>query len=87
MSRISVHVTPRSTQNRVVRSADGAIQIWVSAAPADNAANLAVVKVLADALGIPKTTVTIVRGQSSRTKLLEVPLTEAEIASRLTEAT
>lgn len=56
----------------------------VTAAPDDGKANAAVCKVLADALGVPKTSVRVVRGQTARTKQVEVDtLTADEVAERL----
>jgi uncharacterized protein YggU (UPF0235/DUF167 family) len=55
----------------------------VAAAPADGAANEEVVKLLAKALGLPKSRLAIVSGQTARLKRLEVPLEETEIRSIL----
>lgn len=52
--------------------AAGTIRVWVTAPPADNAANEAVVKVVAKALGLKNSAVTIIRGHHSRDKTLWV---------------
>ena len=46
--------------------------MYVSAAPADNEANKAVVETLAKTLGVPKSRITIVRGSTSRSKTVEI---------------
>jgi len=56
----------------------------VTAPPDDGKANAAVCKVVADALGVPKTAVTVVRGHTARTKTLEVRgVSEQDVAALL----
>lgn len=81
--RLDLKVTPRASRNRVVREGD-LIRVWVTAAPADGEANAAVVKVLAKALALPPSAVTIVSGLTSRHKTVEVDrLDLPEALSRL----
>jgi uncharacterized protein (TIGR00251 family) len=83
-ARISVHVTPRSGRDSFAVGAGGVLQVKVTAAPDDGKANLAVCKVVADALGVPKTSVTVVRGHTARTKQLEIAtLDDEQVAARL----
>jgi uncharacterized protein (TIGR00251 family) len=65
---IDVKVVPRSSQERIEPLPDGSLKIWVRAAPADGQANESVCKILCRALRIPKSSVEIVRGQTSRQK-------------------
>lgn len=63
---------------------DGTLLIKVTAPPVDSAANEAVVALLSSTLGIPKRDITIVRGESSRTKQVVVSgLTEDDVRARL----
>jgi uncharacterized protein YggU (UPF0235/DUF167 family) len=56
----------------------------VTAAPDEGKANAAVCKLVADALGVPKTSVSVVRGHAARTKQLEIAtLTSEQVAERL----
>ena len=56
----------------------------VTAPPVDSAANEAVVALLSSTLGIPKRDIRIVRGETSRTKQVEIAgLTEADVRQRL----
>ena len=58
--------------------------IKVTAPPVDSAANDAVIELLASALDIPKRDITIVRGESSRTKQVAIAgLTEDDVRARL----
>ncbi len=83
MAELSVRVTPRSSSNRV-QIVNGKVKAWVSAPPVDGEANLAVIKLISDFLGVPKSTVSISRGHSSRDKVLEISgLTEADLQGKL----
>jgi len=68
---LSVTVVPRSSQRRLERSGDG-LKAWIHEAPADGQANQAVCTLIADALGIAKSAVEIVRGQTSRKKTIRI---------------
>jgi uncharacterized protein (TIGR00251 family) len=70
--RITVRVTPRSGRESIAAGAGGVFSVRVAAAPADGKANAAVCRVVADAFGVPKTSVKVVRGATSRIKTLEV---------------
>ena len=59
------------------------LEVRVSAAPADGAANDEVIKLLAKALGIPKSRLAIASGQTARLKRIAITLDEEEIRSRL----
>jgi len=69
---LTVHVTPRSGRDEVFGLRGGALAVRVTAAPDDGKANLAVCKVVARFLGVPKTSVTVTRGATSRHKILQV---------------
>jgi uncharacterized protein len=82
--RFAVRVQPRSSRAGVDGMHGGALRVRVHAAPVENAANEAVVKVLADALDVAKSAVSIVGGMRSRSKLVEVSgLRAAEVLFRL----
>ena len=82
--RLAVRVTPRSTRDAVEGFDDeGALRVRVTAAPADGAANAAVARLLAKALGLPGRDVVLVSGTTARQKLFDVPLDVAEIRRRL----
>jgi uncharacterized protein len=70
--RIEVKVTPRASRDEVVGMRDGVLQVRVTAAPVDDAANRAVVKLVAKREGVPPSRVSIVRGRAGRRKLLEI---------------
>jgi len=85
-ARLAVRVTPRSSRNRIEVS-EKAVRVWVTAAPTDHQANKAVCELLAEALDVPKSRVSIVRGDGSREKVIAVEgLDLAEAMARLEAA-
>jgi uncharacterized protein len=70
--RFSVHARPRSSRSAILGVRDGALEVALTAPPADGAANTELVKLLARALDVRRGDVTIVVGASSRDKVVEV---------------
>jgi uncharacterized protein YggU (UPF0235/DUF167 family) len=56
---------------------DGALRVHVAARPVDGAANEALVRLLAATLGIGKGRIAIVRGTTTRSKVVEIDGLEA----------
>ena len=70
--RLSVRVQPRSSSSGVAGVHGDALRVRVTSPPVEGAANEALVRVLATTFGIPVRAITIVAGQSSRTKVVEL---------------
>lgn len=64
---IQVRVTPKASRNTIERNGD-TLRIYVTTVPEDGKANAAVIKLLSKALGVPKSRLSLVRGQTSRDK-------------------
>jgi uncharacterized protein (TIGR00251 family) len=64
---LTLRVAPNARADKVVAQ-DGTIKISVTAPPADGKANAAAIKLLAKALGVAKTRLTLVQGHAARTK-------------------
>ena len=67
-ARIRVRLTPRSSRDEIVGWQDGCLRVRVSAPPIDRQANDALERLLAKALGVPKSAVGVVSGGRSREK-------------------
>ncbi len=65
-------MTPRSATERVEDVVDGVLKVRVMAPAVEGAANTALVRLLADELGIARRDVRIVAGAGSRQKLIVV---------------
>ena len=84
MARLTVRVTPRAARDALAGfDVEGRLQVRVTAPPADGAANAAVVRLIAGALGVPARDVLLVSGATARVKQFEIPLTESELRARL----
>lgn len=70
--RLSVHVVPRAKKDEIVGTHAGALKIRLAAPPVGGAANSALIGFLADCLHVRKRDVVILRGHSSRRKLVRV---------------
>lgn len=69
---IDLRVIPRSPKNVVGGIRDGRLMVRVTPPPVDDAANDAVVRLLADALALPRSAIRIVAGQTARNKVVAV---------------
>ena len=67
-----VRVALRASRNRVIGVHEGALKVALTAPPVDGAANDALRKLLAKALGVAKSEVEILQGDRARIKLLRV---------------
>ena len=70
--RMKVHVTP-GARSEVLTIEPGRLAIKVRARPADGAANVAVLGLLAAALGVSGSAVRLLRGATSREKAIQIP--------------
>ncbi len=71
-SEISVRVTPKASRNEVTQADDGSLRVKVTVVPEGGKANAAVVKLLAKALGIAKSDLELIRGETSRDKVFRL---------------
>lgn len=84
MNQLEIRVTPRSSRNKVEIGPDGNVKVFVTAPPADGEANDAVLKVLAKALSVAPTSLSVIRGQKSREKVIDLGnLSKNEACERL----
>ncbi len=67
-----MRLQPRASSSRITGEKDGVIQVRVTAPPVDGEANAALEKLVAKKLGIAKSKVEVVKGETSREKLLEI---------------
>ena len=65
---ISVKVSAGASRDRILGEHDGAVKLSVSAAPEKGKANKAVCALLARTLGVAKSQVSVVAGETSRDK-------------------
>jgi uncharacterized protein (TIGR00251 family) len=71
-AELEVLVQPRASRTRVVGEHDGRLKVQLAAPPVDGEANAALVAFLADALGLRKADVAVLRGETGRRKTVRV---------------
>jgi uncharacterized protein len=85
-ARLAVRVRPRGGGDALLGISDGVLQARVSAAPVDGKANRALCKLIAKRAGVAPSRVSVVRGEKSRDKLLQVDgIDEAALLAALAE--
>lgn len=65
---LALRATPGARRNAVEMGPDGALRAFVTALPTDGAANDALRRLLARALGVAPTRLTLIHGASARDK-------------------
>jgi uncharacterized protein (TIGR00251 family) len=77
-----VYVQPRASRNELAGLHDGCLKVRLTAPPVEGAANEALVRFIAEALGVPRRQVTVVAGSSGRRKILEIEgVSEAQLTA------
>ena len=84
--RLRLRVTPGARSAGIAGRHGDAWKVRVTAAPENGRANDAVVRLLADALGVARADVTIVSGHGSRDKTVELAGVDAREVERRLDA-
>ena len=83
----SVRIHPRAKKNAVTGELGDALKLALTAPPVEGKANAACIEFLAGLLNLPRSSITIAAGQSSRNKVIRVAgLSAAEVEQRLRRA-
>src|SRR5438445_13360554 len=77
---LSVKLQPRASANEIGEPVGNELRIKVTAQPVDSAANEALIRLLAETLDCPRNRIELVRGNTSRHKVLKVYGISAEDA-------
>jgi hypothetical protein len=84
----AVKVHPRARKNAITGVVGDALKLALTAPPVDGKANHAVVEFFADLFAIPRSSVTIASGETSRNKVVRIagvtkPVAEQRLAENL----
>lgn len=80
----SIRVQPRAKKYAIAGEAGDALKVAITAPPVEGKANAACIKFLAKLLKVPRSSVTIAAGQTSRNKVIRVAgLTAQQVRERL----
>jgi uncharacterized protein (TIGR00251 family) len=78
MIKINVKVISNAGKNEFVKTADG-YKAYIKCPPVDGKANEALIKLLSKEFGVSKSNIEIIRGLTSREKVVAVSLRETDI--------
>ena len=70
--KINVKVKPGSRKNDIKVIGPNALEVRVTAAPEKGKANKAVIELLSKYYKVPKSAITILRGEGSREKMIQI---------------
>ena len=83
-TKITVHVQPNARRNEVLVFEDGVLRVKIAAPPVKGKANKELIEFLSGLLGISKSSVTIEKGATSRSKVIGISgLSQDDVARRL----
>jgi len=69
---LRVHIQPRASADQIVGIQGDRLKIRITAPPVDGKANAHLIAFIAKVFGVPKSSVTIARGETGRTKTLSI---------------
>jgi len=69
---IEVKVVPRSSKREVAGVADNIVKVKLTAPPVDGAANEQLIELLSERLKIRKSSISIIKGESSKRKTVKI---------------
>ena len=83
---LTLHIQPGARKTEVAGQHGEALKIRLAAPPVDGKANEALLRFVAETLGLPKSAVSLKSGQTSRRKVLEISGATSEAVARLAQA-
>ncbi|MBO5781528.1 MAG: DUF167 domain-containing protein [Opitutales bacterium] len=73
MGRIKFRIIPNARKTELAGEYADAVKIKLSAPPVEGKANAELIKFLSKSLGVSKSSIAFVSGETSKDKLLEIP--------------
>ena len=81
---IAIKLQPRARKNAITGQVGDALKVSLTAPPVDGKANQACIEFFANLLKVPRSSVTIASGQSSRNKVIRIAgVSREEIRQRI----
>ena len=67
---VNLRISPNSAKNEIIKNDDGSVKVKITAQAIDGKANKALVEFLSKTFKLPKTSIEIVRGETSKDKTI-----------------
>ena len=81
--KLRIKVRPGSKTDEILREADGSIKVKIKAQPVEGKANKYLVEYLSEVLGLPKSKIVLLKGETNSFKTLEIDVEEKYVNSKL----
>lgn len=82
---LNLRISPNAYKNEIIKSDDGSIKVKITAQPVDGKANKALIEFLSKTFKIPKTSIDIVRGETSKDKTVLFKTDDVDKINRIKE--
>lgn len=69
---LNITVTPKSSRSLVLADEEGNIKVYLNSPPVEGKANKECIALISKKLGVPKSRVSIIKGEKGRSKRIEV---------------
>jgi uncharacterized protein len=69
---LDISVAPKSSRNRIAIDSSNTIKIYLTAPPVDGKANAELISLLSKTLKVPKSSITIIHGESGKKKRISI---------------
>jgi hypothetical protein len=80
---LRIKVKPNSKTDEIIREADGSLKVKIRAQPVEGKANKYLLEYLAKVLGLPKSSLSLLKGESNSFKTVEIDATEQSVLNIL----
>ena len=80
---LRIKLKPGSKTDEIVREADGTIKVKIRAQPVEGKANKYLVEYLSKVLGLPKSKITLLKGETNSFKTLQIEAEEEWVKTKL----
>jgi hypothetical protein len=80
---LQIHAQPGASRNEVIGEHGGRLKLKVAAPAVDNKANTCLIEYLSKLLGVARSQITIIRGESARHKTIVIHRAGAGLAKKL----
>lgn len=82
---LNLRISPNASKNEIIKSDDGSIKVKITAQPVDGKANKALIEFFSKTFKIPKTSIDIVRGETSKDKTVLFKTDDVDKINRIKE--
>ena len=84
---LRIKVKPNSKTDEIIREADGSLKVKIRAQPIEGKANKYLLEYLAKVLGLPRSSLSLLKGESNSFKTVEIDAGEDRVYRILNGAT